>query len=92
MAAKAIEMVTTSENAFSQMDMKLAEQVIAADDIVDQYFSEIKDSIIRWVADNPSDGEFALDLLMIAKYLERIGDHATNLAEWVIYAITGTHE
>lgn len=92
MAAKAIEMVTTSANAFSQMDMKLAEQVIAADDIVDQYFSEIKDSIIRWVADNPSDGEFALDLLMIAKYLERIGDHATNLAEWVIYAITGTHE
>ena len=73
-------------------DMKLAEDVIGQDDIVDNYFSEIKCGIIDWVANNPSDGEFALDLLMIAKYLERIGDHATNLAEWVIYSVTGTHK
>ena len=59
---------------------------------MDNYFSEIKCGIIDWVANNPSDGEFALDLLMIAKYLERIGDHATNLAEWVIYSVTGTHK
>ena len=51
----------------------------------------MKYCIIKWIADNPSDGEFALDLLMIAKYFERIGDHATNIAEWVIYSITGNH-
>ena len=57
-----------------------------------RYFSDLKCGIINWVANNPSDGEFALDILMIAKYLERIGDHATNLAEWVIYSVTGTHK
>ena len=92
MANKTIEMVTESVDAFVRKDMKLAEDVIAQDDIVDNYFSVMKCGIIYWVANNPSDGEFALDLLMIAKYLERIGDHATNLAEWVIYSVTGTHK
>ena len=92
MANKTIEMVTKSVDAFVRKDMKLAEDVIGQDDIVDNYFSEIKCGIIDWVANNSSDGEFALDLLMIAKYLERIGDHATNLAEWVIYSVTGTHK
>lgn len=92
MANKTIEMVTKSVDAFVRKDMKLAETVIEQDDTVDDYFAEIKSSIIAWVANNPSDGEFALDLLMIAKYLERIGDHATNLAEWVIYSVTGTHK
>ena len=92
MADKTIEMVTASVDAFVRKDMKLAEVVIAQDDIVDNYFSQMKYVIINWVANNSSDGEFALDLLMIAKYLERIGDHATNLAEWVIYSITGTHK
>ena len=92
MANKITEMVTESVDAFVRKDMKLAEDVIGQDDIVDNYFSEIKCGIIDWVANNPSDGEFALDLLMIAKYLERIGDHATNLAEWVIYSVTGTHK
>ena len=92
MADKTIEMVTASVDAFVRKDMKLAEEVIAQDDIVDNYFSQMKYVIINWVANNSSDGEFALDLLMIAKYLERIGDHATNLAEWVIYSITGTHK
>lgn len=92
MANKTIEMVTGSVDAFVRKDMKLAEDVIAQDDIVDNYFSEMKYGIINWVANNPADGEFALDLLMIAKYLERIGDHATNLAEWVIYSVTGTHK
>lgn len=92
MANKTIEMVTKSVDAFVRKDMELAETVIEQDDTVDDYFAEIKSSIIAWVANNPSDGEFALDLLMIAKYLERIGDHATNLAEWVIYSVTGTHK
>lgn len=92
MANETREMVTTSVDAFVKKDMKLAERVIRQDDIVDNYFLKMKDAIINWVANNPSDGEFALDLLMIAKYLERIGDHATNLAEWVIYSMTGTHK
>ena len=91
MANKTMEMVIASVDAFVKKDMKLAEDVIAQDDIVDNYFSEMKCGIINWIANNPSDGEFALDLLMIAKYLERIGDHATNIAEWVIYSVTGTH-
>jgi phosphate transport system protein len=92
MANKTREMVTSSVDAFVKKDMKLAESVILQDDIVDNYFSEMKTAIIKWIGDNPSDGEFALDLLMIAKYLERIGDHATNVAEWVIYSVTGTHK
>lgn len=92
MANETREMVTSSVDAFVKKDMKLAERVIRQDDIVDNYFLQMKDAIINWVANNPSDGEFALDLLMIAKYLERIGDHATNLAEWVIYSMTGTHK
>ena len=92
MANKTMEMVTTSVDAFVRKDLELAESVIAQDDIVDNYFSEMKSGIISWIGENPTDGEFALDLLMIAKYLERIGDHATNLAEMVIYSITGVHK
>ena len=69
-----------------------AKSVLLRDDIVDNYFLEAKRDIISLVAENPEKGEFALDILMIAKYLERIGDHATNIAEWVIYCITGMHE
>ena len=73
-------------------DVELARNVIARDDIVDTYFSKVKQGIITWIAENPEDGEFALDLLMISKYFERIGDHATNIAEWVIYSVTGIHK
>ena len=62
------------------------------DDVVDALFAEMKNTIIKLVAENPDEGEFALDLLMISKYFERIGDHATNIAEWVIYSVTGTHK
>ena len=92
MANKTIEMVTASVDAFVRKDLELAESVIEQDDTVDNYFYELKCGIISWIGENPSDGEFALDLLMIPKYLERIGDHATNLAEWVIYSITGMHK
>ena len=92
MACETIEMVTASVDSFVKRDVSLAEKVIAQDDIVDAYFSKVKSVIINFIAKNSSDGEFALDLLMISKYFERIGDHATNIAEWVIYFVTGAHE
>ena len=92
MARETIKMVTTSVDAFVKKDVELAQRVIDQDDIVDDYFSRVKYDIINWIAKNSEDGEVALDLLMISKYFERIGDHATNIAEWVIYSITGTHK
>ena len=92
MARATIEMVTSSVDAFVKKDVELAEKVIAKDDIVDDYFSKVKCGIITLIAKNHADGEFALDLLTISKYFERIGDHATNIAEWVIYSVTGTHK
>ena len=70
----------------------LAEKVIADDDTVDAYFDKVKQALIRRIADDPAEGGTALDLLMIAKYLERIGDHATNIAEWVEFSVTGVHK
>ena len=92
MARETIEMVTASVDAFVKKDVDLAKKVIEQDDIVDDYFSRVKCGIITLITENHADGEFALDLLMIAKYFERIGDHATNIAEWVIYSVTGTHK
>ena len=92
MARETIEMVTASVDAFVKKDVELAQKVINKDDIVDDYFSRVKCGIITLITENHADGEFALDLLMIAKYFERIGDHATNIAEWVIYSVTGTHK
>lgn len=92
MARVTIEMVTASVDAFVKKDVEMARAVIARDDVVDDYFSKVKRGIISLLEDRAADGEFALDLLMISKYLERIGDHAVNIAEWVIYAVTGTHK
>ena len=92
MARETIAMVTASVDAFVKKDVELAEKVIAQDDLVDDYFSKVKHGIISLIAENSADGEFALDILMISKYFERIGDHATNIAEWVIYSITGVHK
>lgn len=91
MASETIKMVTMSVDAFVKKDVKMAEKVIAHDDIVDDYFSRVKHAIISLITKKSLEGEFALDLLMVSKYLERIGDHATNIAEWVIYSVTGTH-
>ena len=66
-------------------------KVISMDDIVDDAFDRTKETLIHMIAENKEDGEYALDLLMITKYLERIGDHATNIAEWVEFSITGQH-
>lgn len=89
MATAAIKMVTDSVNAYVKQDVAAAEEVIASDDVVDNYFGSVRKSLIGVIAQNPSDGEYALDLLMIAKYFERIGDHAANIAEWVLFSITG---
>ena len=91
MARAAIKMVTDSIEAFVQRDIALAQAVIADDDVVDDYFIQIKDALIALISQQHAQGEWALDLLMIAKYLERIGDHATNIAEWVVFSITGAH-
>lgn len=92
MARETIKMVTESIDAFVKKDVALAESVLSYDDVVDDYFDKMKYNIIQLIADNPNDGELALDLLMISKYFERIGDHATNIAEWVIYSVTGIHK
>ena len=92
MAKAVIQMVTESVDAYVKHDIALAEKVIADDDIVDDYFDSVKKKLIGNIARNPGDGEYALDILMIAKYFERIGDHATNIAEWVIFSITGVHK
>ena len=92
MARATIRMVTESVDAYVKGDTALASQVIAEDDVVDDYFARVKKALIARIAQDPADGEFALDLLMIAKYFERIGDHATNIAEWVIFSVTGEHK
>ena len=79
-------------DAFVRRDLTLAWSVIEYDDVVDRLFDECKSDLIAEIAQNPEDGERVLDVLMIAKYLERIGDHATNIAEWVEFSITGTHK
>ena len=90
MAEEAIRMVRESVEAFVRLDLNLARAVIAYDDVVDGWFHRIKQELIAIIASDSSRGEEGLDILMVAKYLERIGDHATNLAEWVEYAITGS--
>ena len=92
MARSTIRMVSGSVDAYVKRDVPLAEKVIAEDDVVDDYFARVKKALISRIAADPTDGEFALDVLMIAKYFERIGDHAVNIAEWVIFSVTGEHK
>ena len=91
MAIATSAMVCHSVEAYVRRDLALAQAVIASDDEVDALFDEIKAELIRMIAADPGCGGQALDLLMIAKYLERIGDHATNIAEWVEFSILGRH-
>ncbi len=91
MAKETIAMVTDSVDAYVKQDVYLAKAVQMHDDVVDNYFTRIKSGLIDMIAKNPAEGEYALDLLMIAKYFERIGDHATNIAEWVEFSVTGSH-
>lgn len=92
MAKAAIKMVTRSIDAFVKRDIQIAQEVIDYDDVVDRYFDEIKTNLIGRFGNWKADGEKALDLLMIAKYLERMGDHAVEIAKWVIFSITGRKE
>lgn len=89
MANEAISMVTMSVDSFVRKDVKLAKSAIEADDKVDARFLEVKRELIELVRSDSGDAEYFMDLLMAAKYLERIADHATNIAEWVVYSITG---
>ncbi|MBA2134125.1 phosphate signaling complex protein PhoU [Capillibacterium thermochitinicola] len=91
MAEATIKMVTGSIDAFVRQDLELAKAVIEYDDVVDELFIQVKKDLIRLINKDAKSGEFAIDLIMIAKYFERIGDHATNIAEWVEFAITGRH-
>lgn len=91
MAEATSKMVTESIDAFVKKDLELANQVIAYDDVVDGLFDAVKNDLIELIGADSTLGGQAIDLLMIAKYLERIGDHATNIAEWVVFSITGRH-
>ena len=92
MAKAAQAMVTEAVDAYVKQDLELARKVMADDDVVDNYFTQIKSGIIDIIAAEPAHGGYALDLLMIAKYFERIGDHCTNIAEWVEFSVTGIHQ
>ena len=89
MAEATMKMVTESIDAYVKKDLKLAKSVIKYDDVVDDLFDKIKFDIIELLRTDNSNGEQAIDLLMIAKYFERIGDHARNIAKWVVFSIRG---
>jgi len=92
MSAVTMKMVNDSIEAFVNKDESLARDVIARDDIVDDHFNTVKNDLIALINDDAKNGKQAIDLVMIAKYFEKIGDHATNLAEWVIFSMTGVHK
>lgn len=92
MAAETVVMLNHSIEAYVERNREKAREVIEHDDIVDRLFDEAKEDIIQVILNNPNDGEKATDLLLVAKYFERIGDHATNIAEWVIYSLKTTRE
>lgn len=91
MARATIKMVTESVESFVQNDAAIAYDVIKHDDVVDELFLKVKNRLIQGVKEGTDNAEALIDLLMIAKYFERIGDHAENIAEWVIYSIKGKH-
>ena len=93
MSESVAKMVRDSVNAYVEKDLELSRQVMEADDAVDRLFEENKQELINFISDNKGvQGKKAIDLIMVAKYLERIGDHATNIAEWVEFSITGIHK
>ena len=91
MAEDTVRMVTESVDAFVKSDLELCRNVIDRDDVVDDAFNEIKEKLADMIYGGNLDAKTGLDLLMTAKYFERIGDHAVNIAEWVEYSITGQH-
>lgn len=91
MAQATIKMVNESIDAFVGQDIELAKSVIEYDDVVDNLFNVVKNELIDLIRENPENGEQAVDLLMISKHFERSGDHAANIAQWVVFSITGVH-
>ena len=93
MSEAAAKMVRDSVNAYVEKDLELSRAVIEYDDVVDEMFEENKKQLIDYISKNGGEGgKEAIDLIMVAKYLERIADHATNIAEWVEFSITGIHK
>ena len=92
MAKETMIMLVGSIEAFVDKDLEKANEVIKRDDVVDDLFDKVKKELIQMIHENADKGEQAADLLMVAKYMERIGDHATNISEWVICSITGEHK
>ncbi|MBP3648629.1 MAG: phosphate signaling complex protein PhoU [Clostridia bacterium] len=92
MAENAIRMVTGALDAYVRKDVVLAQEVMSMDDAIDELFVTVKDELIALIRNDAAAGSQAIDLMMIAKYYERIGDHAQNIAEWVEYALTGRHK
>ena len=91
MAKETMQMLVNAVDAYVEKDMQKAQDVIKRDDVVDDLFNQVKTELIQLIHEDADAGEQAADLLMVAKYFERIGDHATNISEWVIFSITGTH-
>ena len=89
MARETMVMLIQSLEAYVEKDLDKAQKVIAHDDVIDELFEEVKQELIELIRNHADEGEQAVDLLMVTKYFERIGDHATNIAEWVIFSITG---
>lgn len=92
MANQASKMVTLAIDAFVKKDFDLAKKVGQSDDVIDELFDKVKEETVEIIQRDKALGEQAIDLMMIAKYLERIGDHAVNIAEWVAFSITGSRE
>ena len=92
MAKETMQMLVNAVDAFVEKNEAKAKEVIKRDDVVDQLFQNVKDELVQMIHENATYGEQAADLLMVAKYFERIGDHATNISEWVIFSITGERE
>ena len=91
MSQECMLMVMKALEAFVAKDIEMAKKVIARDDVIDAMFDDTKKEVIELIQNHGAGAEVATDLLMVAKYFERIGDHATNIAEWVIFSINGTH-
>ena len=92
MAEATIKMVTDAIDSFVRQDLPLAHQVMEYDNVVDELFNKVKKELIQLIGEHRESGEFCIDLLMVAKFFERIGDHAVNVAEWVQYSLTGKKE
>lgn len=92
MVKETMIMLVGSIEVFVDKDLEKANEVIKRDDVVDDLFDKVKKELIQMIHENADKGEQAADLLMVAKYMERIGDHATNISEWVIFSITGEHK